>query len=419
MLEQGENMPEQYRSIILAALNELSNSLQEMKFLLGELRHRNEELAASHAALEGERHRYQELFEFAPDGYLLTDRNGKIMEANNAALELLQAEHQTIIGNPLSIFIAPEEKKVFAGILKKLREGKIRKTVDWRVCLQPRKGESFPASITAGAAGNTSGEVSVLRWLFKDISWRQKAEDEIQKADKLESIGLLAGGIAHDFNNLLANLIGHISLARLNLDNPEKIAHRLALSEKIIFQAKDILKQLFQLSQKDYRDCRLFSIKDLIDNVLELSLQNPGIRSFCNLPPNLLYVEADENQINQVIQNVIINALQAMPEGGDLRISAKNISKEEIRSGFFPPFLERNYLCVSVTDTGCGIPEEIIAKIFDPFFTTKKEGTGLGLATSYFVIKKNGGHIAVDSKAGEGTTFHLYLPAKDPQPGSI
>lgn len=118
----------------------------------------------------------------------------------------------------------------------------------------------------------------------------------------------------------------------------------------------------------------------------------------------------------KTIQNIIINALQSMPEGGDLRISAKNISKEVIESGFFPPLAERNYLRVSITDTGCGIPEEIAAKIFDPFFTTKREGTGIGLAASYFIIKKNGGHIAVDSKAGYGTTFHLYLPARDPQP---
>ncbi|HHU75427.1 MAG TPA: PAS domain S-box protein [Firmicutes bacterium] len=417
--EQAGHMPEQFRSIFLSALDEFSNSLREVKFLLDELRYRNIELAASNAALEGERQRYLELFEFAPDGYLVTDRDGRIMEANNAAKELLKAEHQLIIGKPLSIFIAPEEKETFTRIFKKLQEGSVQKIADRRIYLQPWAGKPpFPASFTAGVVRDISGKPGSLRWRFSDISWRKKAEDEMQKADKLETIGLLAGGIAHDFNNLLANLLGHISLARFNLDNPEKLAQRLDLSEKVVFKAKDILRQLFQLSQKDVSDYRIFSIKNIIDNVLELSLKNPRVKSHCTFPRNLLHVKADEAQIGQVIQNIIINALQSMPEGGDLWISAKNITHEEIDRGFFPSSGERNYLCLTVSDTGCGIPKEVMAKIFDPFFTTKKEGTGLGLATSYFIIKKNGGHIAVDSKAGHGTTFHLYLPAREPRGNS-
>ena len=268
-------MPKKYRKVFLAALNELFSNHLEMYSLLEELSLRNKELAASRVALEDERRLYQELFEFAPDGYLVTDRNGTIIEANNAALELLQVKRQSIIGKHLSTFVVSEEKETFDRLLKELQQGKIQKTVDWRIGLQPRKGKAFPSSFTAGVVSNAAGDVIGLRWLFGDISWRKKMEEEIQKIDKLESIGLLAGGIAHDFNNLLANLMGHISLAKFYKDNPEKVAQRLDLSEKVIVQAKEILQQLFQFSKKDFSDCKVFSVKKIIYNIWKYLLIIP------------------------------------------------------------------------------------------------------------------------------------------------
>lgn len=409
--EKACRLPDEFRKVVFDALSELSLIHLEMQTLLEEFSHHNDELAASRAALEDERRRYQELFEFAPDGYLVTDRNGIIMEANTAAIDLLQVDRELIAGKPLSVFVVDEEKEAYRYKLKELQEGRIQKNIDWQISLKPRKSKSFPASFTAGVVCDTEGKVIGLRWLFSDISWRKKMEEEILKTDKLESIGLLAGGIAHDFNNLLANLMGHISLARLWKDNPEKVAQKMDLSEKVIMRAKELLQQLFQFSKNDYPDCKVFSLDKIINNILDLSFDNSQIKCVCNLSADLLPLEADESQISQVLQNIIINAKQAMPEGGRITVSAENIFKEATENSSFPPLVKRNYLRISISDTGVGIPEELIMKIFDPFFTTKEEGTGLGLATSYFLIKKNGGCITVDSKPGVGTTFYLYLPA--------
>jgi len=410
LADKAKRLPEEARKVVQAALSELSLIHLEMQTLLEEFSHHNDELAASRAALEDERRRYQELFEFAPDGYLVTDKNGIILEANSAAIDLLQIDRQLIAGKPLSSFVVDEEKEAYHRKLKELQKGKIKKTVDWQISLKPWKSEPFPASFTAGVVCNTEGKVTGLRWLFSDISWRKKMEEEILKTDKLESISLLAGGIAHDFNNLLANLMGHISLARLWKDNPEKVAQKLDLSEKVIVRAKELLQQLFQFSKKDYPHCKVFALSKIIYNILDLSCDNSQIKYFCNLPADLLPLEADEAQISQVIQNIIINAKQAMPDGGIITITAENIFTEAMEN-YFLPLAKRDYLRISISDTGIGIPEELKMKIFDPFFTTKEEGTGLGLATSYFLIKKNGGYITVDSKPGVGTIFYLYLPA--------
>ncbi len=412
LAEQTSRLPEHYQKVVSSALNELSVSHLEMQTLLEELGQQNQQLAASRVALEDERRRYQELFEFAPDGYLVTDREGTIFEANSAALKLFKVERDFIIGKQLSDFVVPEESERYNRILKELQESAMQKTCDWRIVLKSGENKIFPASFTAGAVCNVEGEVIGLRWLFSDISWRKKMEEEMLKADKLESIGILAGGIAHDFNNLLASLMGHISLARVYKDSPEKVLQRLDLAERVIVQAKELIHQLFQFSKGDFPDCKVFSVKKAIDNILDLSLDNFScIKCFCDLPPDLFPVEADETQISQVIHNVIINALQAMPEGGTIQISGENIYMDEAENICFPPLAQRDYLRLSISDTGNGIPLEYLQKIFDPFFTTKKEGTGLGLATSYFIVKKHSGWIEVDSKVGEGTTFHLYLPA--------
>ena len=256
--------------------------------------------------------------------------------------------------------------------------------------------------------GNLIGIAAVIR----DITDRKKMEEELLKAQKLESLGILAGGIAHDFNNALTGILGNISLARMFVNPEDKISRRLAAAEKATLSAQNLTQQLLTFSMGGAPVKRITSIAVLLEESTAFALRGSNVRCECSIDKDLWPVEADEGQISQVISNLIINAQQAMPEGGIIKVIAENIT---IDAG--NPFLLESgkYLKISIEDQGIGIPEEHLTKIFDPYFTTKQKGSGLGLATTYSIIKNHSGHIAVESKLSVGTTFYIYLPASKEQ----
>ena len=233
-------------------------------------------------------------------------------------------------------------------------------------------------------------------------------EDELLKAQKLDSISLLAGGIAHDFNNILTSILGNISLAKMIRD-PQVIENKLINAENACEKAKGLTQQLLTFSKGG------LPVKELtcLDKILKDSalFASSGANTKCefSIPDDLWWVEIDKGQINQVISNLVINANQAMPNGGVISISAMNVILEYLKHNL--PLKEGNYVKVSISDHGIGIPDDIMPKIFDPFFTTKPKGNGLGLSTCYSIIMKHGGYITVDSQNGIGTTFSFYLQA--------
>jgi len=240
----------------------------------------------------------------------------------------------------------------------------------------------------------------------QDITDLKKREDELIKAQKLDSIGLLAGGIAHDFNNYLQGIMGYILLAQASADDGVK--KLLKEAEKLIFQSKDLSSGLITFSKGGDPIRKTILISQLIkDSVL---LVTSASRFDCQIavPDSLWPVDADKGQLGQVFSNLAINAKQAMPNGGEINASAKNI---EIDNRTQLPLNEGKYVRVTIKDQGTGISHEDIQKIFDPYFTTKKSGNGLGLSTCFSIIKKHGGHISVESEPGVGTTFCIYLPA--------
>lgn len=244
-----------------------------------------------------------------------------------------------------------------------------------------------------------------------DITERKKMQEEVLKANKLESIGLLAGGIAHDFNNLLSVIWGNISLVSKDIDEDSPVQQRLKNVEKAVYQARDLTNQLQTFAKGGAPVKEAASITDLIREVASFTLSGSKVEYQLSFPPELSYVSIDQGQISQVVHNIILNSLQAMPQGGTIYIYAENMEIGEKDGKEEVSFLEKGaYVKLKIQDDGVGIPQEHIQKLFDPFFTTKVEGTGMGLATSYSIIKRHGGEIRAESIPGEGTTFYVYLP---------
>jgi two-component system, cell cycle sensor histidine kinase and response regulator CckA len=251
-------------------------------------------------------------------------------------------------------------------------------------------------------------ELIGLWWLKRDISEKKRMEEEILKAQKLESLGVLAGGIAHDFNNLLTAMLGNISLGKANSNLSETSIQRFEAAAKAGKRAQDLTHQLLTFSKGGAPVKSPSSISQLLRDCASFAVQGSNVLCELHVPESLWSVEMDEGQISQVVNNLVINALQAMPSGGSVLIRAKNVSvgKDQLLR-----LKEGKYVRVSVADHGEGISPANMPKIFDPYFTTKKTGTGLGLATSYSIIKKHGGLLAVRSKVGVGTMFYFFLPA--------
>lgn len=245
-------------------------------------------------------------------------------------------------------------------------------------------------------------------WLKKDVSEKRRLEEDVIKGQKLESLGVLAGGIAHDFNNLLTAILGNISLAKLHVDSGGKAYERIQAASKAASRAQGLTRQLLTFSKGGQPVKRVGSISDLLKECTTFVLRGSNVASEFQIPTDLWCVEMDEAQISQVINNVVINAAQAMPDGGIVRLRAENVF---VREGNRLSLGKGRYVRVSIVDSGLGIPRDQIPKVFDPYFTTKQKGTGLGLATAYSIIRKHDGLITVDSKPGRGTTFHFLLPA--------
>jgi signal transduction histidine kinase/ActR/RegA family two-component response regulator len=246
--------------------------------------------------------------------------------------------------------------------------------------------------------------------LTAQIAAKQKIEEELFRTRQLESLGVLAGGIAHDFNNLLTAILGNISLAKLVADPSDKMFARLEDAEKASVRARDLTQQLLTFSKGGAPIKKVTSIADVIKDSARFALRGSKTRCELTVPDDLWPVEVDEGQISQVINNLVINADQAMPEGGEVNICAGNLVLNERRRVSLP--LGR-YIRISVKDSGMGIPKDHLSKIFTPYFSTKQRGSGLGLATSYSIVGKHNGLITVESELGTGTTFHIYLPATE------
>ncbi len=240
-----------------------------------------------------------------------------------------------------------------------------------------------------------------------------RLEAELVRASKLESLGLLAGGIAHDFNNLLTVVMGNLSLARLNAKMDPESASSLCDAEKATVRARDLTQQLLTFAKGGAPVRAAVALPDVVREVAEFALRGSQSRCQFDIPEDLWPANVDKGQIGQVVQNIVINAMQAMPAGGIIEITLRN---DRVGAELARVLAPGRYVKLTIADHGPGIPPEDLQRIFDPYFTTKKHGSGLGLATVHSIIKRHFGHVSAESVVGRGTTLSIWLPAAESMP---
>jgi PAS domain S-box-containing protein len=243
---------------------------------------------------------------------------------------------------------------------------------------------------------------------FYDITEMEKMKEAVQRMDKLESLGVLAGGIAHDFNNLLSGIFGYIDLARESRSGDASVVEHLDKAFGVLNRAKALTQQLLTFSRGGAPVRKTAYLGPLIEQSVKFALSGSKITGEFFLASDLHACDIDENQVGQVIDNIIINAQQAMPMGGRMTVTANNLV---LNDGEHPPLIAGRYVQIAIKDTGTGIQPKLLKRIFDPFFTTKQKGTGLGLATCYSIMRKHEGCIEVESELDKGSAFSLFFPA--------
>jgi len=356
-------------------------------------------------ALRRSEEKYRDLFENANDAIFIVDSDLRYLDVNNKAVDLLGYSREELLAMRILDLIPPEQVPRSSQEFDKLRNrGAYEKFVGK---VRTKDGRWLDVEISSSAI-MADGRVAGSRDIMRDITVRKKMEDDLLRAQKLESLGVLAGGLAHDFNNLLTAILGNIMLAKMDSRPGDGRYERLEEAERASYRSRDLTQQLLTFSRGGAPIKKTLALGDLIRDAASFSLRGSHSRCEMVFPEVLLPVEADEGQLSQVINNLVINAVQAMPEGGTVRISCENTELGEDSGLPLPP---GNYVKVSITDRGVGILPEHLKKVFDPYFTTKEKGSGLGLATSYSIINRHDGHISVESQPGIGTTFSFLLPS--------
>jgi two-component system cell cycle sensor histidine kinase/response regulator CckA len=362
-------------------------------------------------ALKREKERLSITLDFMADALIATDKEGLVERMNQEASRLTGVRNENAIGRPL-------------GEILKLRHPKTGKTIaDPAGVFLSREREEITPELGITLLRQDGGEVVVTAEMscilddlnghfgcvvvLRDVTDEKRAEEELFKAEKLQSVSLLAGGIAHDFNNILTTVLGNISLTRLEMDEEGRHSDKLLSAEKAALQAKALTQQLLTLAKGGSPVFTATTIGQLVEDCAQFILRGSNVKCEVKQDPRLWAVDADKGQISQVVNNLIINADQAMPEGGVITLSVKNVV---VRGGRIPALASGDYVCVIVQDNGTGITPANLKRVFDPYFTTKESGNGLGLASSYSIIKNHHGLMTVDSVFGRGSVFKVYLP---------
>jgi PAS domain S-box-containing protein len=343
------------------------------------------------------------------EGVITTDARGRILLLNGAAERLTGWRQPEAVGKPLCHVLRLShdngEEVCENEISQVLRTGETLEMTKHLV-LHSRDGRQRSLALTSAPIRGHDGKINGVVTIFRDITGEQKREEELQKASKMESVSLLAGGIAHDFNNVLTAILGHVSLAKASATTPEAF---ISTVEKACLYATDLTRQLLTFAKGGSPNRCVESVTEIIKESVDFSLHGSSLRCHFDLAEDLRPVEVDRNQIHQVLNNLVINAVQASPRGGSLKVSAENarVTREQPVGTLEPG----DYVRISIADNGSGIAPEHLSRIFDPYFTTKTTGSGLGLSTSYSIIHKHEGLLQVESAVGKGTTFSIYLPA--------
>lgn len=343
------------------------------------------------------------------DGVISTDAEGKVELLNDAAERLTGWSQADAQGQSLeTVFRIVDQgtrQPCPSPVARVIEEGQVV-ALGQQVLLLSRDGSERLLADSSAPIRNPEGQIIGAVLVFQDVTMQRKTEQELARADKLESLGVLAGGIAHDFNNILTAITGHLSLAGLEATGSASLLRLVKQAEKAAMQAAGLTQQLLTFSRGGEPVREYVKIGEMIEEAATFVLRGSNVSVEFDLAADLHGVDGDPGQLAQVIQNLVINADQAMADGGRLWISAHNL----------PADGDRGMVRIDIRDIGGGIEPQVLERIFEPYFTTKERGSGLGLATAYAIMHQHGGDLAVQSKPGEGTTFTLTLPAATVQP---
>ena len=364
-------------------------------------------------ALAEEKERLAVTLRSIGDGVITTDLDGNVLLLNNVAEFLTGWSQEDAVNRPLeTVFQSfdPETRERCGSAVGLLAGETSRRSLSRCTTLVSRHLVERRIEEISAPIRDASGQAIGIVVAFRDVSDALRAQAERAKASRVASLGLLAGGIAHDFNNILMAVMGNVSVARVTTP-PGTAARALDEAQQACVRARQLTWQLLTFSRGGVPIKKTLSLPALIEEAASLALRGSNVRCTFDVAPDLWAVSADEGQLLQIFNNVLINARQAMPGGGAIEIRAENVFEDGERSEYALSVQPGRYVRVSVRDTGIGIPAENIGRIFDPYFTTKQEGSGLGLATSYSIVKNHGGYFSVESTLGHGTTMRVNLPA--------
>jgi PAS domain S-box-containing protein len=448
-------------------LEDLRVALEELRVAEEELRQQNEELAATHVELDIERRRFEELFEFAPNPYFVTDSMGIIIHSNRSASGLLRVPPRFLPGKALATYVANEDRPRFRSLIAAIPGDGRSRTAAFK--LQPREGDIIEVELTYSAGRPAAGAANQIRWMARDVTEHERMARQIralnaqlesrvaaQTADlseaqrlarelvekeqdarraaeaseaqsrhvqKLESIGVLAGGIAHDFNNLLHVVLGNADIALSNLSTGSPAREPLEEVVRATLRAADLTRQLLAYSGKGAFVVRHLDLSTEVREMatlLRTSISKQAVLAW-ELASDLPAISADPTQVRQVVMNLITNASDALGEsGGTITLRTGTAHLEELEQQRFgrPPHgedpAERDHgplVYLEIGDTGQGMSPDTLSRIFDPFFSTKFSGRGLGLAAVMGIVRSHRGFIRIRTEPGNGTTFRVLFPA--------
>jgi two-component system cell cycle sensor histidine kinase/response regulator CckA len=353
------------------------------------------------------------------EGVIVTDRDGRIQFMNPIAETLTGCSLQEGIGRPVqSVFRLVEEdteRPVEDPVTRVIREGGVSRLVD-RTLLAAKDGARRPIMESGAPIRDREGDLIGVVLVIHDVAEKKKMAEEQIRAQRLESLGTLAGGIAHDFNNLLTGVLGNIALAKIKTQCGDERFQILDDAEQAAVRARDLTCQLLTFARGGAPVKKTTSIADVIQSACEFVRERSGVTFEYCPPPDLPAAEVDAGQFDQVIRNLLVNAAEAMPAGGTVRIGCEEVTigveaaVSVLKAGRF--------LKITIRDEGVGIPGKNLPRIFDPYFTTKEKGTGLGLTAAYSIVRRHDGLITAESGPGGGAAFHIYLPVSSEGPPS-